>query len=139
MDLTEPFRALTPTLDGPVLRVLAGTVEPMSRQQVTGLVGDASEAGVRKVLRRLSDQGLVVEQRVGTQYTYAVNRDHIMWPAVDLAVTAAERLDARIREHVEAWQVAPLSVELFGRNRNRSRDRGIRRGPDALSTALVRA
>lgn len=114
MDLTEPFRALTPTLDGPVLRVLAGSTAPMSRQQVTGLVGDASEAGVRKVLRRLAEQGLVIEQRIGTQYTYAANRGHIVWPAVELIVSATRRLDEQIKRFVDEWEVAPLSVELFG-------------------------
>jgi predicted nucleotidyltransferase len=29
-------------------------------------------------------------------------------------MSAAERLDTTIREHVEAWEVPALSVELFG-------------------------
>ncbi|UPK75312.1 nucleotidyltransferase domain-containing protein [Nocardioidaceae bacterium SCSIO 66511] len=114
MDMSEPLRALTPTLDAPVLRVLAGTAGEMTRQQVTRLVHDASEAGVRKVLRRLAGQGIVLERRIGTQYTYAANRDHLMWRAVDAAVTAGERLDGRIRTHIENWAVAPLSVQIFG-------------------------
>ncbi|MGH3501401.1 MAG: nucleotidyltransferase domain-containing protein [Nocardioidaceae bacterium] len=114
MDLTEPFHALMPTLDGPVLRVLAGSTEPMSRQQITNLVGDASEAGVRKVLRRLSQQGIVLEQRIGSQYTYAANRDHIVWPAVEVVMSATRRLDEKIRALVDEWEIDPLSVELFG-------------------------
>lgn len=114
MDFTRPFRAITPTLDGPVLRVLAGSDEPMNRQQISDVVGDASEAGVRKVLRRLAEQGMAIEQRIGSQYTYVANRDHIIWPAVDLIVSANDRLDARVRNHVQAWVVQPLSIELFG-------------------------
>ena len=114
MDFSQPFRAVTPTLDGPVLRVLARTTQPMTRQQVADLVGDASEAGVRKVLRRLAEHGVVIEQRIGTQYTYAANREHILWPAVEVVMSAAERLDTRIREMVEGWEVPALSVELFG-------------------------
>lgn len=114
VDFSQPFRAVTPTLDGPVLRVLARTTQPMTRQQVAHLVGEASESGVRKVLRRLAEQGLVVEQRIGTQYMYVANREHILWPAVEVVMNAAEHLDAKIRAHVETWQVPALSVELFG-------------------------
>lgn len=86
----------------------------MTRQQVADLVGEASEAGVRKVLRRLAEQGVVIEQRIGTHYTYVANREHILWPAVEVLMGAADRLDTRIREHVEGWEIPPLSVELFG-------------------------
>lgn len=114
MDFSQPFRVITPTLDGPVLRVLARTTQPMTRQQVADLGGQASEAGVRKVLRRLAEQGIVIEQRIGTHYTYVANREHILWPAVEVIMSAADRLDTRIREQVEAWEVPALSVELFG-------------------------
>lgn len=114
VDFSQPFRAVTPTLDGPVLRVLAKTTHPMTRQQVADLIGEASEAGVRKVLRRLAEQGVVIEQRIGSHYTYVGNRDHILWPAVEVFMSAADRLDTTIREHVEAWEVPALSVELFG-------------------------
>ena len=114
MDFSDPFRTVTPTLDGPVLRVLAKTSQPMTRSQVAELIGDASEAGVRKVLHRLAEQGTVIEQRIGKQYTYAANREHITWPAIDLIVRTADRLDAKIREHVESWTIPALSVELFG-------------------------
>ena len=114
MDFSQPFRAITPTLDGPVLRVLARTTLPMARRQVADLIGEASEAGVRKVLRRLAEQGVVIEQRIGTHYTYVANREHILWPAVEVIMSAADRLDTKIREHVEAWEVPALSVELFG-------------------------
>lgn len=114
VDFSQPFRAVTPTLDGPVLRVLARTTHPMTRQQVADLIGEASEAGVRKVLRRLAEQGMVIEQRIGSRYTYLGNREHIVWPAVEIFMSAADRLDTTIREHVEAWEVPALSVELFG-------------------------
>lgn len=105
---------MTPTLDGPVLRVLARSTHPMTRQQVADLSGRASEAGVRKVLRRLAEQGVVIEQLIGTHYIYVANREHILWTAVEVIMSAADRLDARIREEVEAWEVPALSVELFG-------------------------
>lgn len=86
----------------------------MTRRQVTDLVADASEAGVRKVLKRLVAQGLVIEERVGVQFTYGANRDHIIWPAVEIVVAARQQLDEKIREHVVGWEVQPISIELFG-------------------------
>lgn len=114
MDFSQPFRTLAPTLDGPVLRVLAKSTSPMTRRQVTDLVDRASEAGVRKVLNRLAEQGTVIEERIGSNYTYAANREHIMWPAVEIIMDSHNRLEEKIREYVEAWTVQPFSVELFG-------------------------
>lgn len=114
MNFREPFRALTPTLDGPVLHTLARTTEPLTRREIAALVGDASEAGVRKVLRRLVDQGIVQELRIGSRYSYAANREHILWPAVDVMMDASANLEARIRQLVEEWHIRAISVELFG-------------------------
>lgn len=114
MDFSQPFRTLTPTLDGPVLRVLAKSKTSMTRRQVTDLVNRASEAGVRKVLSRLAEQGIVIEERIGSNYTYAANREHIMWPAVEIIMDSHNRLEEKIREYVEAWTIQPFSVELFG-------------------------
>lgn len=114
MEFSRPFRALTPTLDGPVLTVLSRSAKPMTRRQVTDLVEDASEAGVRKVLNRLATQGLVIEERIGAHYTYIANREHIMWPAVEIIVNASNQLDDKIRERVSGWEIQPFSVELFG-------------------------
>lgn len=114
MDFSRPFRALTPTLDGPVLRALARVDTPMTRRQLTELVEDASEAGVRKVLGRLAGQGVVIEARIGAQFTYVANRDHLMWPAVEVVMSARRRLEEAIRERVSRWEIKPISVEIFG-------------------------
>ena len=114
MDFSQPFRALTPTLDGPVLRALARSRSAMTRQQIVILAGEGSEAGIRKVLNRLVEQGIVIQERIGTHYTYAANREHILWPAVEIVASAHDKLDERIRSRVEEWEIQPLSVELFG-------------------------
>jgi len=114
VDFSQPFRALTPTLDGPVLRALAGSQAALTRTQVLRLLDDGSEAGVRKVLKRLVDQGVVIEEHVGTRFTYRANREHILWPAVEILTSAHDRLDERIRARVAEWKIQPLSVELFG-------------------------
>lgn len=114
VDFSQPFRTVTPTLDGPVLRALAASQSALTRTQVLRLVDEGSEAGVRKVLRRLVEQGIVVEEHVGSRFTYRANRQHIMWPAVEVLTSAHERLDERIQNCVTNWTIEPLSVELFG-------------------------
>ncbi|WP_375001310.1 nucleotidyltransferase domain-containing protein [Aeromicrobium sp. CTD01-1L150] len=114
MDVREPFAVVTPTLDGPVLRVLAAAAAPLTTHQVINLCATGSPAGIRKVLRRLADQGIAVEARVGKTYTYEANRDHLAWPAVEHLSTLMQRLDQHIRTAVEQWAIQPLSVELFG-------------------------
>lgn len=114
MNLTRPLEGVTPTLDGPVLQSLARTTYPLTRQQVTALVGDASEAGVRKVLRRLVEQGVVTEQRIGGQYSYSANRDHLVWSGIETILDARNRLDTRLSTLTSSWRVPPLSLEIFG-------------------------
>ena len=86
----------------------------MTRAQITNLVGDASEAGVRKVLSRLVVQGIVIEERIGSRYAYRANRDQLLWPAVEIVTSAPRALEDRIRAEIATWETAPLSIELFG-------------------------
>lgn len=114
MDFRDPFAVVTPTLDGPVLRVLTRAATPLTTQQVIDLSDEGSPNGVRKVLRRLVDQGVVIESRVGKTYTYEANREHLAWPAIQKLANLAQQLDDAIREKVAGWAIQPLSVELFG-------------------------
>lgn len=112
--LQRPFEALTPTLDGPVLQVLAGADTQFSVSRVTALVGDASTAGVRKVLNRLASQGLVSRHGDGVAYLYQLNRDHLLaGPVLEIA-RARESLRDRVAEHVAMWSRPPLLLALFG-------------------------
>lgn len=114
MLLQRPFEAITPTLDGPVLQVLAGADTSFTVSRITALVGDASPAGVRRVLRRLVDQGLVRRESDGVAHLFRFNRDHLLaGPVVEVARTR-ERLRERVTEHVEGWAEPPMLLALFG-------------------------
>lgn len=114
MDFSAPYRTITPTLDGPVLRALAGVDTALTRAQVVKLVEKASEAGVRKTLARLVGQGIVIEERTGSRYAYRVNRDHLLWPSLEGLFNARGLLRDRVREFTSEWEPKPVSVELFG-------------------------
>lgn len=114
MDFSAPYRVITPTLEGPVLRALGGVEGRLTRGQIVALVASASEAGVRKALGRLVEQGIVLEEQVGRQYTYAVNRDHLLWPHIEGLLRSGDELRNRVGELVAGWRIAPVSIELFG-------------------------
>lgn len=114
MDFSQPYRVITPTLEGPVLRALAGAQAALTRGQIVALVQDASEAGVRKALGRLVEQGIVIEQRIGKRYAYLANREHLLWPSIESLFSARRLLEEGVRAAVAEWEFPPTSVEFFG-------------------------
>lgn len=77
-----------------------------------------SKSGVRSVLLRMIDEGLVLEVPGG----YVLNRDHLAAPAVQLLATLHGELTNRIRGAVEAWPTHPTLVGLFGSAARRDGD-----------------
>ena len=121
LDVAMPLRSVVPTLDGPVIAVLAATTAPVSLAEVHRRAGAGSKSGVRRVLLRLVGEGLVHEVPGG----YLLNRDHLAAPAVELLANLHGELIARIRREVMEWAPGPLLVGLFGS--------AARRDGDALS------
>ena len=60
MDLSFPLATIAPTLDAGVLQVLAATTAGCSAAEVHRRLGRGSDEGVRKVLARLVEQGVVL-------------------------------------------------------------------------------
>jgi len=112
--MQKPFAVITPTLDGDVLAVLAGAEATFTPGQVARLVPDASVEGVRKVLRRLAAQGILISERVGQAYTYQLNREHLAAPAVLQLAGQRAALLARLQQALDAWAVRPVHGALFG-------------------------
>ncbi|HEY4408313.1 MAG TPA: nucleotidyltransferase domain-containing protein [Acidimicrobiia bacterium] len=114
MELQHPFSVITPTVDGDVLAVLAGADAAFTGREVHRLIGRYSEAGVRNVLGRLVDQGVVLVERVGASYTYRLRRDHLAAAhIVALAGLRAELL-SRVRARLAGWDPSPVYAALFG-------------------------
>lgn len=117
MDLSNPLSALTSRLEAGVLLALTrpGWASGLQIYRATReLAGTGSDTGVRKVLARLCEQGLVESVSHPPATLYRLNADHLIYPYV-LAVTGlrAELID-RIKTTISAWQVPPRHVSLFG-------------------------
>jgi predicted nucleotidyltransferase len=114
MDVSKPYSALVPTLDGPVLAVLAGTTRPLTGREVARLAGRRGHSGVLVVLSRLAEHGLVDRQEAGRSLLYTLNRDHLLAPAVQLLAGIRAELRLRIAQTLEEWVISPLHVSMFG-------------------------
>lgn len=133
MRLQEPFAVVTPTLDGRVLAVLAGAEAAFTPGQVARLLAGTSVEGVRKVLKRLTAEGVVTAERAANAYLFRLNRDHLAAPAIlHLADLRSALLD-RTRAAVTDWQLAPVYGALFG-----SAARGTMRTGSDIDLFLVR-
>lgn len=118
MDVSMPITTVVPSLDGPVLAALAATTGPMGLAAVHARAGRASKSGVRSVLLRMVDEGLVIEVPGG----YVLNRDHLAAPAVQLLAALHGELTNRIRSAVDDWPIRPALVGLFGSAARRDGD-----------------
>ncbi len=114
MDFTNPLRVVTPTLDGDVLAVLAGSDEEFSGRRIHRLLGHSSEPGVRKAAERLVDQGIVLRRQAGRANLYRLNRSHLAAPQIEGLATLRTRLISRLQEAITDWKLPPQWVLLFG-------------------------
>lgn len=114
MDVSDPFSAVCPSLDGPVLSVLAGTSRALSARDVSRLVRRGSWSGVRRTLHRLAAQGVARVDEVGGAQLYTLNRRHVAAPAVEILVDLRSELIRRLGASLESWAIPPRHASLFG-------------------------
>jgi DNA-binding transcriptional ArsR family regulator len=114
MDVGEPTQVTTPTLDGPVLTVLARAGEGLTPGEVHRRCRRGSEPGVRRTLARLVAQGIVLARPAGNAVLYSLNREHLAAPLVVQLVDLRPALWARLRDYLAAWEVPALHVSAFG-------------------------
>lgn len=114
MDLSNPLKVVTPTMDASVLQVLTATAGWMTGGEVHRRSGAGSRDGVRKVLLRLVDQGIVLGQEHRHATLFLLNRDHVGAEAIIALARAREEIVSRIQGAVESWPRPPLNASLLG-------------------------
>ncbi len=114
MDLKSPISTVIPSLDGPVLQVLARADEGLSGRQIHKLAGQGSVAGVRLVLQRLAATGLVHVDDAGNSLLYRLNRQHLTAPAVEFLADLRAVLINRLSDELAAWRLAPIHASAYG-------------------------
>jgi len=114
MELNRPLATVAPTLDGDVLTVLAKHDATFTTGQVHRILTQYSEEGIRKVLRRLSGQGIVLSDRVGNAFAYRFNRDHLAAEYIVGLARLQETFFARLEDLLATWPVPPVYAAVFG-------------------------
>lgn len=114
MDLSRPLATVTPTLDADVLALLAQHEAAFTTGELHRVLSRFSEEGIRKVLARLTQQGVVDAQRVGHAYSYRLNHQHLAaGPIIELARLQATLLQ-RLEDRLAAWAFPPSYAAVFG-------------------------
>lgn len=114
MDLSDPTRAVTPTLDGTVLAVLASAGRPLTAGQVAALAARGSEIGIRRSLSRLVEQGTVRATTMGRNQVHELNRDHVAAQVAEILAGLRGELWTRFRTELDSWKPRPLYACVFG-------------------------
>ncbi len=133
MDLSRPLSTVTPTLDGDVLAVLARRDVAFTTGQLHRVLTRHSEEGIRKVLLRLSRQGIVASDRVGNAFSYRLNRHHLAAEHIIGLAGLQETFLTRLQERLASWEVPPTYAAVFG-----SAARGSMTADSDLDLFLVR-
>lgn len=118
MDVSAPITAAVPGVAGHVIAALLPTTEPQTETEVARACPAVSHVGVRKALHRLAATGVVLRVPGG----YAINREHLVFPALELLDGLHGRLRQRIRGAVQEWGGAVSCVGMFGSMARRDGD-----------------
>ncbi|TRW79469.1 nucleotidyltransferase domain-containing protein [Mycolicibacterium sp. 018/SC-01/001] len=114
MQLNKPFGTVTPTLDGDVLGVLASADGSFTIAQVQRVLATASGEGIRKVLNRLSMQGVVLRDQAGRTNVYRLNTEHVAaQPIIALSRLNSAFLE-RLEAHLHGWVDDVKYAAVFG-------------------------
>lgn len=114
MDLRDPTRAVSATLDGTVLAALASSGRPMTVSEIAQQATRGSEVGIRRSVDRLVVQGTVIATQMGRNRVHELNRDHVAAPAAALLADLRIELWRRLRSTFAEWDPAPLYACAFG-------------------------
>jgi DNA-binding transcriptional ArsR family regulator len=114
MNTARPYAILRRGIDAEVLRVLAGTTEPMTGREVHRMVGRGSHRTVQLALHRLAGEGLLDRREYGPSKLYTFNREHLAADAILLLLGIRARLLGRLRSTIAEWELAPAHASVFG-------------------------
>ncbi|MDA8316351.1 MAG: nucleotidyltransferase domain-containing protein [Actinomycetota bacterium] len=114
MQLDQPLRVVTPSVDAEVLSVLARATSSFSARRVYQLIGSRSEAGVRRALDRLAGQGVVLVRRAGQAKLYELNRRHLAAPYIEHLAQLRDELVERLSDRFQLFSPVPSFAALFG-------------------------
>ena len=97
MNLSEPLEGLTSGVEAAVLRVLSRTDVGFSGRQVHGLANRGSTSSVHRALAGFVHLGLVSAEARPPSIVYRINRQHALWPVIELGLETRSKVFDSIR------------------------------------------
>jgi predicted nucleotidyltransferase len=104
------------------MEVLSRVTTPLTGREVSRLARAGSEAGTRRALQRLAEQGVVQAEPGGGAIFYRLNRDHLAYPAIEILVGLRRKLLDQLAALFAGWAVRPLHASMFGSTARRDGD-----------------
>lgn len=114
MDISRPYSAISPTVDGDVLAALAGSETGLSGRAVAKRVRRGSQPAVNAALERLVEHGIVGRESAPPAFIYRLNRAHLGASAVDALAGMRGEMFSRLRQTIADWRVSPVHASVFG-------------------------
>lgn len=115
VNLLHPLADITgSSAHGDVLRTLIRAVEPLTGREIARRAG-RSARGASLVLEALVDSGMVIRRSHPPAILYRLNEEHVAVPALRaLDGVWPTQLLSLLRDIVDAWEVQPHGVAVFG-------------------------
>jgi predicted nucleotidyltransferase len=114
VNLSNPLSSFMSGLDAIALRVVARSNAEFTGRQVARLAEIGTPANIRLSLLRLAAIGLIKAVPAPHATMYSANRDHILWPAIEIALNAREELGKRIAGFARTTAPGGVTITLYG-------------------------
>lgn len=114
MDVSRPYSAVAPSLDGDVLVQLAGLAAPVSGRELARRIPWASQPAVNSAVDRLAKSGVVLRQSAPPANLYLLNREHLAYPAVEAMAGMRSAFYSRLRNLFAISNVRIAHASVFG-------------------------
>ena len=112
MEFSSPLATVTPTVDGDVLAILSGSDGWFTTTLLQEQIPTRSVPGIRNVLIRLVEQGIVQSLIVGRVHQYRLNRQHIAAEPIIALSRLRGAFTQRAAAAMGAWHEPPLFAAL---------------------------
>lgn len=112
MEFSSPLATVTPTVDGDVLAILSSSDGWFTTTLLQEQIPTRSVPGIRNVLIRLVDQGIVQSMIVGRVHQYRLNRQHIAAEPIIALARLRDAFTRRAAAAMGAWHESPLFAAL---------------------------
>ncbi|TFD28653.1 hypothetical protein [Cryobacterium lyxosi] len=111
MNLNKPGADILGLPATSILHVLNGPTAELSRDQVAGAV-QPTKQHTETAIRHLILIGLIATKTRGNAAVYRLNREHVLWSAINDILNAPARVQARIVGIVNAFSATDVTVAM---------------------------